>query len=66
VPPRATAAAEPEEIYYVIEKGDTRWKIAAKFLGSGNRYPKIFEANREVILDPDKIFPGQKLGIPAK
>jgi hypothetical protein len=65
-PPKTAAAAEPEEIYYVIEKGDTLWKIAAKFLGSGNRYPEIFEANREVILDPDKIFPGQKIRIPAK
>jgi len=66
-PPRAATAAtvEPEETYYVIEKGDTLWKIAAKFLGSGNRYPEIFEANREVILDPDKIFPGQKIRIPA-
>ena len=65
-PPKAAAAAEPEETYYVIEKGDTLWKIAAKFLGSGNRYPEILEANREVILDPDKIFPGQKIRIPAK
>jgi LysM repeat protein len=63
-PPQAAAEAEPEEIYYVIEKGDTLWKIASKFLGSGNRYPEIFEANREVILDPDKIFPGQKIRIP--
>ena len=65
-PPRTAAAAEPEETYYVIEKGDTLWKIAATFLGSGNRYPEIFEANREVILDPDKIFPGQKIRIPPK
>jgi LysM repeat protein len=67
-PPKAAAAAaaEPEETYYVIEKGDSLWKIAAKFLGSGNRSPEIFEANREVILDPDKIFPGQKIRIPAK
>ena len=61
----AAAAPEPEEIYYVIEKGDTLWAIAKKFLGNGNRYPEIFEANREVIIDPDKIFPGQKIRIPA-
>jgi len=60
------AKAEPEEQYYVIEKGDTLWAIAKKFLGSGNRYPEIFEANREVIIDPDKIFPGQKIRIPPK
>jgi len=67
--PSRPAEAQPapvEEQYYVIEKGDTLWAIAKKFLGNGNRYPEIFEANREVILDPDKIFPGQKIRIPAK
>ncbi|MBX2848595.1 MAG: peptidoglycan-binding protein LysM [Acidiferrobacterales bacterium] len=56
------AAVEPE--YYVIQKGDTLWAIAAKFLGNGSKYPEIFEANREVIEDPDKIFVGQKIIIP--
>jgi len=63
-PAKSAAAVEPEETYYVIEKGDTLWAIAKKFLGNGNRYPEIFEANREVIIDPDKIFPGQKIRIP--
>ena len=63
-PAQVAAAVEPEETYYVIEKGDTLWAIAKKFLGNGNRYPEIFEANREVIIDPDKIFPGQKIRIP--
>ena len=57
--------AEAEATYYVIEKGDTLWAIASKFLGSGAKYPEIFEANREVIEDPDKIFPGQKIRIPS-
>lgn len=65
-PAASAAPAEPEEQYYVIEKGDTLWAIARKFLGNGNRYPEIFEANREVIIDPDKIFPGQKIIIPPK
>lgn len=50
--------------YYTIQKGDTLWAIASKHLGSGAKYPEIFEANREVIEDPDKIFPGQKIRIP--
>jgi LysM repeat protein len=65
-PAKVAAAAEPEETYYVIEKGDTLWAIAKKFLGNGNRHPEIFEANREVIIDPDKIFPGQKIRIPPQ
>lgn len=55
---------EAEAEYYVIESGDTLWAIADKFLGSGAKYPEIFEANREVIEDPDKIFVGQKIRIP--
>lgn len=50
--------------YYVIQKGDTLWAIATRYLGTGNRYPEIFEANREVIKDPDLIYPGQKIRIP--
>ncbi|MCP3670967.1 MAG: peptidoglycan-binding protein LysM [Gammaproteobacteria bacterium] len=50
--------------YYVIKKGDTLWAIATKFLGNGTRHPEIFEANREVIKDPDLIYPGQKIRIP--
>ena len=56
------AVAETE--YYTIKSGDTLWAIASKFLGNGSKYPEIFEANREVIEDPDKIFPGQKIRIP--
>ncbi len=51
--------------YYIIEKGDTLSKIAKQFYGDPNQYPLIFEANREVIRDPDLIFPGQKIRIPS-
>ena len=50
--------------FYVIEKGDTLWALAKRFYGDGNAYPRIFEANREVIKDPDLIFVGQKIRIP--
>ncbi len=55
-----------EVTYYEIQKGDSLWKIADKFYGDGNKYKKIFEDNREVIKDPDKIFPGQKIRIPME
>lgn len=50
--------------YYIIKKGDTLSAIAKQFYGKPNDYPKIFEANREVIKDPNLIFPGQKVRIP--
>jgi nucleoid-associated protein YgaU len=50
--------------YYIIKKGDTLSAIAKQFYGKPNDYPRIFEANREVIKDPNKIFPGQKIRIP--
>ena len=50
--------------YYIIQPGDTLSKIAQRFYGNASAYPKIFEANREVIEDPDKIYPGQKIRIP--
>ncbi|MCA9473250.1 MAG: peptidoglycan-binding protein LysM [Nitrospirales bacterium] len=59
--PAQTAKVE----YYVIEKGDTLSAIAKKFLGNAMDYPKIFEANREVIKNPDLIYPGQKIRIPT-
>ena len=52
--------------FYTIEKGDTLWAIATDHLGNGARYPEIFEANREVIKDPDLIYPGQQIRIPEK
>jgi len=59
------AVKEPEVEYYVIQKGDNLSKIAKQFYGDANKYPQIFEANKEVIKDPDLIFPGQKIRIPA-
>ena len=51
--------------YYIIKSGDTLSAIAQHYYKDPNKYPKIFEANREVIKDPNLIFPGQKIRIPA-
>lgn len=53
-----------EAEYHVIAKGETLWALAKHYYGDGNAYPRIFEANREVIKDPDLIFVGQKIRIP--
>ena len=52
--------------YYIIKKGDTLSAVAKQFYGKPNDYPRIFEANREVIKDPNLIFPGQKIRIPLE
>jgi nucleoid-associated protein YgaU len=58
------AAVDDGTQYYVIKSGDTLSAIAKQFYGDPNKYPKIFEANREVIKDANLIFPGQKIRIP--
>jgi nucleoid-associated protein YgaU len=59
------SALEPSNVeYYVIASGDTLSKIAQKYYHNANQYQRIFEANREVIKDPDLIYPGQKIRIP--
>ena len=60
VAPEATEKVE----YYEIVSGDTLSAIAQKYYGKASAYPRIFEANREVIKDPDKIYVGQKIRIP--
>ena len=61
---QAPAPPEAKVEYYVIQKGDTLSKIAKHYYGNANKYPRIFEANREVIKNADLIFPGQKIRIP--
>ena len=56
--------AEEEAEFYVVQPGDTLSKIAKQYYGDAMKYPEIFEANREVVKDPDLIYPGQKLRIP--
>ena len=61
-----TAKQEPEGKYYEVKSGDTLSKIAKEFYGNANKYPVIFEANKPMLKDPDEIYPGQRLRIPAE
>ena len=49
---------------YTVKSGDTLGKIAKEYYGNAMEYPKIFEANKPMLSDPDKIYPGQVLRIP--
>lgn len=56
---------DPEDaVFHTVEAGDNLSAIAKKTLGSANRYMEIFEANKPMLSDPDKIYPGQVLRIP--
>jgi nucleoid-associated protein YgaU len=58
------AKKAPEAKYYTVVKGDTLSKIAKAQYGDAMKYPLIFEANKPMLKDPDKIYPGQNLRIP--
>jgi LysM repeat protein len=51
---------------YEVRKGDTLSKIAERLLDKANRYTEIFEANKDILKNPDQIQPGQVLKIPRK
>jgi nucleoid-associated protein YgaU len=50
---------------YTVKSGDTLSKIAKETLGNANAYMDIFNANKDVLSDPDQIKPGQVLKIPT-
>lgn len=56
----------PEATFYTVESGDTLSKIAKEHYGNASKYQAIFEANRPMLSDPDKIYPGQVLRIPVE
>ena len=59
----AAAAAKPAETY-TVKAGDSLSKIAKEHLGNANAYMAIFNANRDILTDPDKIKPGMVLKLP--
>ncbi len=56
----ATAAAK----FVTVEKGDTLSAISKRVYGDANKYQKIFDANKPMLKDVNKIYPGQTLRIP--
>jgi len=63
----AAADKAPESKFYTVQPIDTLWKIAAVEYcpGHAGEYHRIFAANEPLLSDPDKIYPGQVLPIPA-
>lgn len=64
---RMTVSAPAKEArFYTVKKGDTLSAIAKEQYGDATKYPLIFEANKPMLEDPDRIYPGQVLRIPEK
>ena len=73
-PAQPETPAEPDQpgegqpegtVTYTVQAGDCLWNVAARELGSGTRWSEIFELNRDVISDPNRIYVGQELILPA-
>lgn len=58
------ATTEPRARVVTVQAGFTLWAIAREELGDPIRYVQVFEANRDLIVDPDLIYPGQVFLIP--
>jgi nucleoid-associated protein YgaU len=66
----APAATQPASTIgsvttYVVVKGDSLSKIAKREYGDANKWRTIYEANKDLIKDPDLIYPGQELKLPG-
>ena len=59
VPPAELKSTAPDR--YVVVQGDTLWSIAERYLESPQRWPDLWEMNRETLKNPHRIFPGDVL-----
>ncbi len=64
--PEPLPEPEPVAVLYTVKAGDTLGAIAKAHYGDYKKYPVIFEANKPMLKDPDRIYPGQVLRIPCR
>jgi nucleoid-associated protein YgaU len=60
---------EPKSVNYekyTVEKNDTLQKISKKFYGTTKKWMKIYEANKDSLKGPNKIYPGQVINVPVE
>ena len=63
---QTTNSPKPKKVMtYKVKRGDCLWKIAKRYYGDGGAWPKIFNANRNIISNPNLIYPGQEFVIPG-
>lgn len=56
---------EPQFKKYTVQKNDTLQKISSKFYSTTKKWVKIYDANKDVLKAPNRIYPGQILNIPV-
>lgn len=64
-PTTSSPAPKTKPRTHKVVRGDTLWAIAKKFYGKGSQYPKIYNANKDKVKNPNLIYPGQVLTIPV-
>ena len=62
--PKSSASTKSVGRSYTVKKGDSLWAIAKRYYGAGSKWPRIFDANRNKIKNPNLIYPGQTFTIP--
>lgn len=61
----SSSAPSDRQRTITVQQGDSLSKIAKREYGDADKWHAIYEANRDKIKDPDKIFPGEVLTLPA-
>ncbi|MBM3245566.1 MAG: LysM peptidoglycan-binding domain-containing protein [Candidatus Omnitrophica bacterium] len=61
----ALEETQPAMEKYTVQKNDTLQKISQKFFGTTTKWQKIYDANRDILKGPNKIYPGQVINIPV-
>ena len=65
MPAPASKSEKAATQQYTVKPGDTLARLAEQFYSSANKWEKIYEANKEQVKNPNYIFIGMKLIIPA-
>ena len=63
--PRPSVAQRAAGDVYVVQQGDSLWRIAQRRLGNGARYQEIARLNKDALADADSVYPGMRLRLPG-